>query len=112
MNIRFIRKRNIAQLEEPYNVRLCGVMYSIPQGFTFDGASIPAFLWGILFLHPFHHKVRRAGLLHDYLYKSGDRGVADAILRGVLKEDRLDIIRRNILYYGVRLFDWMFHGGK
>ena len=40
---------------------------TIPEGFTFDGSSVPRFLW---WLFPSYGDFFFAALLHDYLYQT------------------------------------------
>jgi hypothetical protein len=47
----------------------CGVV-TVPEGFEFDGASIPRVAWRIIGT-PFAPDVVIGGLVHDYLYKNG-----------------------------------------
>ena len=112
MKVQFLEKSSRVKLLEDECVPCGDVIYVIPQGFTFDGASIPSFLSSVLFLHPLHYKVRRAGMLHDYLYKRGDRAVADAIFRKILKDDGANFIQRNLMFWGVRVFGWISYKKK
>jgi len=112
MNIRMISGANKARLESVYNIRYRGVLYEVPRGFVFDGASIPSPFWSVLFLHPFHHKVRRAGLIHDYLYTKGDKKLADSIFRSILKEDGCNVAQRQVMYWAVRIFGHAYANGE
>ena len=77
MKTEWIDGRNKCRLLE--DVTIYG--YTIPAGFIWDGASIPTFIVGHLFIDRWHHTVRRAGLLHDYMYrKQMDRALADKLL--------------------------------
>ena len=76
----------------------------IPEGFRFDGASIPRICWTILGLHPWHDRVRRAALLHDYLYRKGRKVLADKGFKSILKEDGCTRFQYMACYWAVRLF--------
>jgi len=52
-----------AILKEPYD---CGNLI-IPEGFHFDGASIPRFCWTIIGVEPFG-RIVGAAILHDLCY--------------------------------------------
>lgn len=52
---------------EDYEFFYNGKSFIIKSGFTFDGATIPRFLWSILGICPFGW-VLPAALKHDYIY--------------------------------------------
>ena len=58
--------------------------YTIPQGFTTDGASIPRFLWRLCG-HPMEAPRLYLAIVHDWFYSGGCPGVtrsyADAVFR-------------------------------
>ena len=76
---------------------------TIPQGFTFDFASIPR-LFRFLF-SPATGKYRYAAFIHDYLYKNGmlTRLECDQLFRFYMKLDGVGFWTRNTLYTAVRL---------
>lgn len=89
------------------NIRL---LVLIPKGFQTDFASIPRPIWAIL---PPSGPWRRAAIVHDYLYSSPcPRFLADAVFRHVMEDDQVPTLQRLIIYYGVRLFGWMFRKQK
>lgn len=54
------------RLLEPIKIKLsCGDIITIPEGFIWDGSSVPRFLWWLL---PPEGDFEIAGLIHDYLY--------------------------------------------
>ncbi len=78
----------------------------IPKGFKFDGASIPRFAWSVVG-HPFSGKLVRGAMVHDWLYRtgsSGHRAIADAVFLHLLKEDKVAVWRRWVIYLSVRFF--------
>jgi hypothetical protein len=76
----------------------------IPAGFRFDGASIPRICWTILGLHPWHPKVRKAALFHDYLYSKGYKVLADKGFKSLLKAAGCSKFQYFCCYWAVRLF--------
>lgn len=77
----------------------------VPKGFIFDGASLPAWSWGALKLHPLSKDVIRGGIIHDYLYRTHllDREDADLMLKRILKyEGNLSNLKISLIYYAVK----------
>jgi hypothetical protein len=78
--------------------------FIIPAGFKTDLASVPqVFQW----LVDDHAAILKAALLHDYLYSLVRKGEfsqrdADGILRRVLHEEGVPLIRRNLIWGAVR----------
>ena len=119
------------ELVEPYEICFyLGREYFhayIPEGFVFDGASIPRFAWATTG-SPFVGAHRKPALVHDAIY-SGKRGeifdvqtgerikmtrkqADDALLSGCIFEGQ-DWYTRNKIYSAVRLFGGgMFQDGK
>ena len=113
----WIDGRDAFKLTAPFrtNLQPYGAPHSIviPRGFPCDGASIPMLVVGHLFIHAFHHTVRRAGLVHDYLYATNyNRRKADEVFRNICAEDGANIAQRWIMWAAVRLFGGAHHGGK
>jgi hypothetical protein len=105
---------------------------AIRRGYRFDGASIPSALWGFpLMLSPAHPRIILGAMIHDLcyetkgyinkseyatLYQKSQSGTwfkcyspiskkdADLLFLNINKQMNMDIIRRNITYYAVRLF--------
>lgn len=81
----------------------------IPKNFKTDLASIPKFLWS--FISPLE-KHSRAAVVHDFLYSDQNeiynRKEADKIFLEAMKEDGVNVIKRNIMYFAVRLFGKIF----
>lgn len=80
----------------------------IPEGFEFDLASIPRFMWALV--GPFELSIE-APLLHDYLYRRGGLGIysrlnADNMFLAVMKAEGIAAWRRVPAWIAVRLFGW------
>ena len=72
------------RLANDYAVTVVGVEIIIPEGFIFDGASIPSAFW-ISFYTPYHPMVLKAGLVHDYIYRTHitSKEEADRLFNGL-----------------------------
>lgn len=95
---------------------------TVPAGFTTDLASVPRWAWVLL---PPDGPWVKAAVIHDYLYATGGTGViwnressiADGVAYDRLASDRImreamairgvDVVRRNIIYFAVRLGGWI-----
>lgn len=86
-----------------------GVLYTVPKGETTDLASIPRFFWRILPVMDKHH---RAGVLHDWLYRTGreSRVKSDAIFLTAMRDDGVPAWKRWGMWAAVRMFGWLFWG--
>jgi hypothetical protein len=79
---------------------------TIPEGFQWDGASVPRPLW---FIMPKFGENSIAFLMHDFLYSryaphTISRAEADAILREDLLQLGVGRVRAALVYRTVRLF--------
>ena len=76
----------------------------VPQGFICDLASIPRFFWRVI--SPFDDEVLRAGIVHDYLYRTGlkTRNEADEYFYNLLIEDGLGKFEAYGAWAMIRLF--------
>ena len=82
-------------------------MVSVPSGYKTNGATIPLrFFW--IFISP--QDLIIPHIAHDYLYETGnlhqkpkERIKADKLLRHQCKQVGIGVIRRNIIYFTVRL---------
>ncbi len=81
--------------------------FTVPQGFVSDFASVPRFLWPVL---PPHGRVKRAAVLHDWLYCQPeiDRPYADLLFLEAMKADSVPWLQRWAMYLGVRIFGGLF----
>jgi len=79
-----------------------GEVFLVPRGYETDFASIPgAVRW---LVSPFGNHAE-AAVIHDWLYAVGEkekRPEADAIFRFAMKENGVNIAKRNMMYQAVR----------
>ena len=94
-------------------IRLIRPFEEVPRGFICDGASVPRFFWRFLG-HPFDNYHLKPGIRHDYGYAMGKvpRKVLDKRYRDDLKYEGLGFIRRNLEYFGVRVFGRRHYNSK
>ena len=85
--------------------------FIIPKGFVTDFASIPKCFWWLISPLERHMK---AAIVHDYLYQNSitSRKDADRIFRRMMKELRVGLIKRNLMFGMVRIFGWLFYKNK
>lgn len=97
-----------------------GVQYvvTIPQGFTFDGATIPRVCW-LLIGAPFEPDFQLAACVHDLFcnqsVETGDyqaRVIGDATFFKLLQVAKVPRWKRVLMYLGVRLNSFWFYGRK
>ena len=87
-----------------YSSDLADAVITVPEGFVYDGASVPRAAWNIV--RPFGRTLR-ASVIHDWLYDQrgrwdpamfavlgddtgeGAREIADAIFREAMRVDRV-----------------------
>lgn len=81
-----------------------GLMH-VPQGFQYDGATLPPFLWPVIG-SPFHPRFMRAALLHDWIYHTHElsKAAADDMLLFLLCQDGVNLFKAKLIYLGVKLF--------
>lgn len=109
MIVQWLEGNDVCKLCEDISVSVGGFLYTVPKGFEWDGASIPSIFWSWLFVSPFHHTVRRASLVHDYLYSNNkNRKLADYVFLCLMKEDGCNLFQRQIMYWAVRIFGGLF----
>ena len=108
------------KLEEDWNYSINGIMYRVPEGFVFDGASVPKYFrsWlspmGVLLI---------PGLVHDYGYKYAailtdsaeqhrkDQKQMDVLFRDIAITVNGFTIINYIAYYALRLGGWFAWNG-
>ncbi len=81
-------------------------LITAPVNFITDGASIPKILWSVVG-HPFSKKIRKAAIIHDYIYgnllKYGyNRKDADLLFYDALIVNDVFWIKAKLFYYSVR----------
>ena len=108
MHLKHHPRADFAILERPEFIDYRGHTYIVPTGFLYNGANIPCICWTLLGLHPWHPKVIRAALLHDYLYGKGLKAIADKAFKSLLKLDGCNRFQYCACYLAVRLFGGRF----
>jgi hypothetical protein len=99
----------------PYLVSLqvngCGLWIAIPEGYSWDGASIPRACWSIMG-HPLEADLRLASLVHDWHCEhatdEAERMVGDALFLLLLRQAGLPRWRRLAMWAAVRLYAVFF----
>lgn len=109
-----VLEKNYYELIEPWHVRTPYGDFTVPAGFTYDGASIPRFFWRVTG-GPFQSPRCIAALLHDYLYATHkvDRATADKIYRDMQIALGIAKYKARIEYRVLRIFGglaWRKHG--
>jgi hypothetical protein len=105
----------------------------IAAGFEYDGASVPRFLWTLTGIER-DGLQRAAALVHDVMYRYEGRlpedaqeiwsdghlkwepvpevrwmrAEADALFCRMLREAGVSVLKRRMMYRGVRTFGWVF----
>ena len=81
-----------------------GYRITINKGFDFDGASIPKIFWSIIG-SPFTGNYTTPATIHDGLYAGEvlDRKVCDDIFLDLMKQYKVNYLRRYTMYLAVRL---------
>lgn len=90
-----------------HNIAGVPIIFEAPEGYSWDGASIPRWAWSIMG-HPLEGDLRFASLVHDWLCEhsetAGDRMFADAVFFKLLEEAGLSRWRRMCLWAAVRFY--------
>jgi hypothetical protein len=81
-----------------------GRLFVVPPYFVTDLASIPRPLW---WLWPKSGNHNEAAVLHDYLYRFGDRegvtrGEADRLFLEAMEDLEVNRVKRRLFYWAVR----------
>ena len=80
-------------------------VYTIPDGFVSDGASIPRAAWSAVG-GPLSGRYRRAAVLHDYLMSVGSHERAHAVFRRAMLADGVDPEQAELFYNAVTAATW------
>ena len=94
------------ELVEDYAFSIVGGgILTVPAGFLYDGASIPAAFWQLTF-SPYDPRILAGALVHDWLYTSNQvqRNIADATLEKYLIEFDGGKFKSAIVKKAVQLF--------
>ena len=82
----------------------------IPEGYTFDGASIPWWCWSALRVHPLSNRVLIAALVHDYLYEIRcNRKQADKLFMDLLIGAGMTEQKAKLFWSAVRAAGWLYY---
>lgn len=95
------------------------VVFAVPSGFIFDGASIPTILRPIVG-NPKDENLLVPACIHDYLYAVGPelggvlsyQAIADEIFYLLLKREKVSTLRATLFAMGVKTFGTLFKNGK
>jgi len=119
--VSYVGPGNKWRLEQPYSYRDGDNVITVPEGFTFDLASIPRAFWWLI--SPFDLSIA-APLIHDFLYKyEGEppdgsiepprvytRKQADQLFLRMMEMEGIPRWRRALAYASVRAFGWLGWG--
>lgn len=99
------------KLLEDYTIKISDQhSVTVPVGFVTDFASIPGALqW---FITPHESGIRRAALLHDWLYATHQgysRGQIDKTFEKLMREDGMKRYRAKLSFWTVSLFGKKFY---
>ena len=99
-----MRKTKLWKLRQSWEVAINYTTVIIPKGFETDFASVPRLFW--ILAPPATGKYNRCAVLHDYMYKTGYRTklYADTIFLQYMRECGVNVLKRRLMYYAVRLF--------
>lgn len=92
------------------NIKIEDNVYTIPNGFKTDLASIPRIAWQVM--TPAHSSLIRPAIVHDWFYRKTcdfNRKDTDLIFYHMLRNDGVGLFRASIMYYAVRLWGWNFY---
>lgn len=90
---------------------------TLPEGYGFDGASIPRPIWSIVG-HPFDPSFIEAAAVHDwYCDRAAElrdyqlRVIGDAVFFALLRRAGVSWFKRSAMYAAVRVYGlWSFRG--
>ena len=88
-----------------FGVFIRGVHILVPGFFCIDGASIPRYLWSLVY-HPFDAKIILAALVHDWLYWNHQvsKEEADLIFLDLLIANGVNPYTAYLMYQAVAAF--------
>lgn len=92
-------------LGSPLIVEVDGQAYTVPKGFTTDGASIPSIGEVLTGWGPWNPPQRWAAICHDWLYcVNVTKRFADSVFRAVLQSEHATWYQTNAMWLAVTLF--------
>lgn len=99
-------------LEKAFMYYVNDIPHYVPEGFIFDGASIPRGLWNLF--EPNHPRHMAAACIHDFLYSSElyNRKICDKLFYLFLIERGVNKCKAWIMYKAVDLFGGFAMDGK
>jgi hypothetical protein len=85
----------------------------IPNGFVYDGASVPMWAWSIIG-HPFERPFRRAAAMHDYhcRYENISSDRAHKLFHLALRSEGVGWLRAKLMYRAVLHFGPQFEQSR
>ena len=93
------------ELLEDVELEYHGETIVVPRYFSYDGASIPSLAWQAVYT-PFDPIVMTPALIHDWLYANHqvEKTDADCVLRKLLRENGVPLVKAELIYRGVEFF--------
>lgn len=90
----------------PLIVEVDGVLHTVPEGFTTDGASIPKPGQWLTGWDPWEPPQRWAAIVHDFLYCASGiaKKYADGAFRAVLIDEGANWYQHTVMYMAVKFF--------
>lgn len=90
---------------------------TLPEGYPFDGATIPRIVWSVIG-HPFEPRFLLAAAVHDwYCERAAEtrdyqlRVIGDAVFFALLRRTGVGWLKRSSMYGAVRVYGlWSFRG--
>lgn len=100
----FIEGEDRMMLLKPFVVKAFGKTYTVPMGFTWDGASIPKLGWLVVGT-PFDRHHREPSCFHDWAYCGNvPKVIADLIYAAMLFVKKLKAWKCAAEYLAVAIF--------
>ena len=97
-------------LAAPFELSIDGKRYTVPEGYIFDGSSIPAALWWLF--PPSYDPAWRASCFHDYcyshLYHRVSKRFADDAFKSIMLKDGASPWVAKVFHVAV---SWFGRGG-
>jgi hypothetical protein len=92
---------------EPAIYEIRGDVFTVPESFIYDGASIPRVFWSLIG-GKFHPDFQQGARLHDFMYRyTLGRKKADYYFFLILKHEGVNYAKAWLMYKFVRCFGWI-----